>query len=329
MSRIIDITEFEKASSGSIVRLLPQSNDTHPFYADYDLITVAVDALATRAPLHLSGQSGTGKSHFLNSLLFGPRDNFGRICNGLDLPRWGKIKCHRLFVSTFETPAEIWYRTEVVNFSTEERPQRILEILAEATADSETLHVIWLVESGRGITESVQGAFLEIVGQSTIREPRGQVFDTTNVTFATDSNHSANESGEFAIWDLDQAYGRRWTRRVTFAGLPPEQEAMVLRELAPEATEQQIQQVVALAMAIRQKHSEGALQSILPPTIDAELDLLGCMRRLPVGTRHLVFNTLLGHCSTRDTDEAETVFAEAFGVRVKTNTPAGEAVGVL
>ena len=104
---------------------------------------------------------------------------------------------------------------------------------------------------------------------------------------------------------------------------------MVLRELAAEATDQQIQQVVALAMAIRQKHGEGALQSILPPTIDAELDLLGCMRRLPVSTRHLVFSTLLGHCRSRDRDEAETVFAEAFGVRVKTDTPAAEAVGVL
>ena len=329
MSSIIDITEFEKASSGSVIRLLPLSNNTHSFYADYDLITVAVDALATRAPLHLSGQSGTGKSHFLNSLLFGPRENFEMICNSLDLPHWPKIKCHRVFVSTFETPAEIWYRTEVVNFSTEERPQRILDILTEAAADLETLHIIWLVESGRGITESVQGAFLEIVGQRIIREPKGQVFDTKNLTFSTDSNHSANESGEFAIWDLDQAYGRRWTRRVSVAGLDPEQEAMVLGELAPEASEQHIQQVVALALAIRQKHTEGALQSILPPTIDAELDLLGCIQRLPVSTRRLVFCTLLGHCSSRDTDEAEIVFAEAFGIKVKTNTPAGEAIGVL
>lgn len=329
MSRIVDIAEFEKASSGSVVRMLPLPNDTHPFYADHDLVTVAVDALATRAPLHLSGQSGTGKSHFLTSLLFGPRENINHVTERLDLPRWPAIKVHRLFVSTFETPSEVWYRTEVVNFSTEERPQQILEILTEAAADPEALHVIWLVESGRGITESVQGAFLEIVGQGTIREPRGQTFEASNVTFVTDSNHAANESGEFAIWDLDQAYGRRWTRRVTFTGLTPEQEAMVLRELAAEATDQQIQQVVALAMAIRQKHSEGALQSILPPTIDAELDLLGCMRRLPVGTRHLVYCTVLGHCSSRDMDDAETVFAEAFGVRVKTNTPAGEAVGVL
>ena len=91
MSKIIDITEFEKASSGSIVRLLPLPNDTHPFYADHDLVTVAVDALATRAPLHLSGQSGTGKSHFLNSLLFGPRENINRVAERLDLPRWAAM----------------------------------------------------------------------------------------------------------------------------------------------------------------------------------------------------------------------------------------------
>jgi MoxR-like ATPase len=329
MSTVVDIMEFAKASSGSVIRMLPVPDDTHPFYADYDLVTVAVDALASRSPLHISGQSGTGKSHFLNSLLYGPQENITRVIEELDLPRWPSIKVHRLFVSSFETPSEVWYRTEVVNFSTEDRPQRILEVLAEAAADSGALHIVWLVESGRGISETVQGAFLEIVGQAMIREPRGQTFQAANITFVTDSNHAANESGEFSIWDLDQAYGRRWTRRMTFRGLTPEQEATVLRELAPDATGQQIQQVVTLAMGIRQKHSEGALQSVLPPTIDAELDLLGCMRRLPVGTRHLVFSTLLGHCATRDRDEAETVFAEAFGIRIKASTPAAEAVGVL
>jgi hypothetical protein len=329
MSRIVDITEFEKASSGSVIRMQAYSANMHPFYADYDLITIAVDALCTRAPLHLSGPSGTGKSHFLNSLLFGPKENFNKVSACLDLPRWSKIKCHPVTVSMFETPSEVWYRTEVVNFSTQERPQQMLEILSEAVSDPETLHVIWLVESGRGITESVQGAFLEIVGQSTIREPHGQTFEASNITFVTDSNHAANESGEFAIWNLDQAYGRRWTRRVSLTGLTYEQEALVLRELSAEATEQQIQQVLALAMGIRQKHNEGSLTSILPPTIDAELDLLGCMRRLPISTHELVFRTLLGHYSKRDKDEAETVFAEAFGIRVKTNTPASEAVGVL
>jgi hypothetical protein len=329
MSKIVDIVEFEKASSGSVVRLLPLSNDTHPFYADYDLVTVAVHALATRAPLHLSGPSGTGKSHFLNSLLLGPTDNFAKVAAVLDVPRWSKITCHRIFVSSFETPAEIFYRTEVVNFSTKERRQRILEILTEATTDPQTLHVIWLVESGRGISASVQGGFLELVGSIIVREPRGETFVTSNVCFVTDSNYAANESGEFVIWDLDAAYARRWTRRMTFAGLSPEQETMVLHELSPESSDQHIQQVVALAMGIRQKLEEGALSSILPPTVDAELDLLACLRSLPISSRSLVFNTLLGHCSRKDKDEAETVFAEAFGVRVKTNTPAAEAVGVL
>lgn len=329
MSRIVDIDDFENASSGSIVRLLPLSDDVHPYFADYDSLVLAVDALVTRSPLHLSGPSGSGKSHCLNSLLFGSPDSFSKICSSLGLPRWRNIKCHRIYVSTFETPAEVWYKTEVSNFSTEERPQRILEILKEASEDPETLHVIWLVESGRGITESVQGAFLEIVGQTTIREPHGERFEAVNVTFCTDSNHAANEGGEFAIWDLDQAYGRRWTRRLAFSGLDEDQETLVMSELAPEATQRQVEQVTALAAAIRRKHSEAALQSVLPPTIDAELDLLGCLGRLPVDARSLVYSTLLGFCSDRDQDEAETIYATAFGVQVKTDTPAAEAVGVL
>ena len=329
MSSIIDVTEFDKANSGCVIRMLPHADDGHPFYADYEQAVVAADALAARAPLHVSGRSGTGKSHFLNSLLLGPEENFSSICRGLDLPVWERVKCHRIFVSLFETPGEVWYRTEVVNFSTEERPQQILEVLHEAATDPTTLHVIWLVESGRGITESVQGGLLELVGQKLVREPRGHTFELSNCTFVTDSNHAANEAGEFVIFTLDQAYGRRWTRRITFDGLDPEQETMVLRELAPGAPDDSIRQVVSLAVLVRQKQSEGALQSILPPTIDAELDLLGCMQRLPLSTRRLVFSTMLGHCASRDMDEAETVYAEAFGVQVKATTPAAEAVGVL
>ncbi len=327
--KIIDITEFDQASSGAVVRLAALPGEEHAFYADYDLLAIAVHAIANRAPLHLSGQSGTGKSHFLNALLLGPKDNFSRICAGLDVPAWEGVKCHRLWVSSFETPAEIFYRTEVVNFSTIERRQRILEILAGAAADPRGLHVVWLVESGRGSSPSVQGGFLELVGADIVREPHGETWITSNVTFVTDSNYAANEAGDFVLWDLDQAYARRWTRRMTFAGLTPEQELVVLRELSPDSTEQQIQQVVLLALRIRERQEAGSLQSILPPTIDAELDLLNCLQTLKVGPKALVFNTLLGHCSRRDKDEAETVFAEAFGVRVSASTPAAQAVGVL
>lgn len=328
MNKIFDVKDIGMASSGSFVRISSLPNH-HPFYATYDDLVVAVDALAMRSPLHLSGESGSGKSHFLSELLLGPPDAFYEVCRSLGLPRWKGIKCHRIFVSMLETPSEVWYVKEIVNLSTEEREQPILKILEEASKDRDTLHVIWLVESGRGITESVQGAFLEIVGQRTIREPGGKSFDANNVTFCTDSNHAANESGEFAIWDMDQAYGRRWLRRMSFAAFSTDQEAAILSELAPESKEHTISQVATLAGEIRRKHSENTLQSILPPTIDAELDLLGCLRRLPVDPASLVFSTLLGHCSARDLEDAKTVFAGAFGVKLKSDSPATEAVGTI
>jgi hypothetical protein len=328
MSVVFDVTDFDLASSGSLLRMQPLPN-SHAYFADYDIAVLVVDALATLAPVHLSGPSGTGKTHMLNSLLFGPPANFYCISNGLGLPQWPRIRAHRILVSMYETPGEVWYKTGVVRFTTLQQPQKILEVLEEASADPEALHIVWLVESGRGISSAVQGGWLEIVGQRTIREPNGKVFELGNVAFVTDSNHSANVSGEFSIWDLDQAYGRRWTRRINLAALSPDQEAAVLRELAPAATDQQIQQVVSLAVTIRQKHEEGGLRSCLPPTIDAELDLLGCMSRLRQNTRTLVFNTLLGHCASREIEEAETAYAEAFGVQVKTTTAAAEAVGIL
>lgn len=328
MSTIYDVTEFAKASSGSLVRLRQSSKSKHCYFSDYDLAALVVDAIATRSPVHLSGASGTGKSHFLNSLLYSPA-NFNHIRNALGLPAWPQLKPHRIFVSTYETPGEVWYRTEVVRFTTVQKQQEILDILTEAADDPDNLHAVWLVESGRGVASSIQGGWLEIIGQLTVREPGGKAFELGNVCFITDSNHVANQAGEFAIYDLDQAYGRRWTRRITVAPLSPDQEAAVLDELAPEATEQQIQQVVLLATEIREKQREGGLRSILPPTMDAELDLLGCMCRLRQNTRTLVFNTLLGHCASNELEDAEGVYGDAFGVQVKTDTPAAEAVGVL
>lgn len=329
MSVIYDITEFEKAGSGSVIRLQPQPGDTHPFFVDYDVAVLAVDALTYLAPLHISGISGIGKSHFLNSLLFGPRINFYAICNVLNLRLWPKFKCHRIFVSSYEIPSEVWYKDCVVKFTSVSQPQKILHILREACKDRKTLHVVWLVESGRGITASVQGGWLEIIGQRIIREPKGEVYCADNLTFVTDSNHAANKSGEFLIFDLDQAYARRWTRRITHRPLSPEQEIEVLQELVPQASAEHIRQVVSLSAAIREKQHEGLLSSILPPTIDIEVDLLGCMTRLPLNTRKLVFNTVLGHPAEEDEEEAESVYAQAFGVQVKTDSPAGEAIGVI
>jgi len=329
---VYDVSEFASASSGSVIRLLPQPNDSHPYYADRDVLALVVDAINNQAPLHISGESGTGKSHFLNSLMFGPITNFFSVCAGLDQNGWNRFTCHRIFISSYELPSEVWFKTEVVKFSTVERPQKIMEVLRGCQEDPRSLHIIWLVESGRGVSPSVQGGFLEIIGQRTIRAPNGEVLEAGNVTFVTDSNHAANQAGEFAIWDLDRAYGRRFVRRITLEPLTPIQETLVLRELRPNAPPEQIQNIVCLAGAIRAKQREGALVSILPPSIDAELDLLDCMSRmgwLKIDTRKLAFSTLLGHCSEADREETEDVYGEVFGVRVKTSTPAGQAVGIL
>jgi len=85
--------------------------------------------------------------------------------------------------------------------------------------------------------------------------------------FVTDSNYAANEAGDFAIWDLDQAFARRWTCRVTLQPLAMEQEADVLGELAPESSEQHVGQVVALAAAIREKQKEGGFSPLSRPQI--------------------------------------------------------------
>lgn len=329
MSIIYDIEEFRNAGSGAVVRLRPEAKDTHSYFADYNVAVLAVDAIANLAPLHISGPSGTGKSHFLNSLLFGPRINFYSICNVLDLKLWAKMKCHRIYVSSYEVPSEIFYKDRVVNFSSILEPQEILKVLREAEKDRKTLHVVWLVESGRGITPEVQGGWLEVVGQRVIREPHGQVFQAQNVTFVTDSNHAANRAGEFVIFTLDQSYARRFTRRILHTPLMPEQELEVLRELAPQANPEHVRQVVRLTAALREKQREGLLTSVLPPTIDTEVDLLGTMTRLALDSRTLVFNTILGHVPEEDNEEAENVFAQAFGIEIKANSPAGEAIGVI
>jgi len=53
------------------------------------------------------------------------------------------------------------------------------------------------------------------------------------------------------------------------------------------------------------------------------------MSRLPLNSRIIVFNTLLGHIRDEDNEEVENIYAHSFGIRIKTNTPAGEAVGVI
>jgi len=257
-------------------------------------------------------------------------DNFNAVVRGLKQRPWSTMKCFRIFASEHELPRDLWYKTEVRDFTTIEVPQQILSILSEAQRHDDTLFVIWIVEAGRGVSDKIQGAWLEVIGQHPIREPRGREFELDNLTFVTDSNHVANQAGQFAIWDLDHAYGRRFLRRIHLRPLSPDQEASILREVMPLAKDRHIEQVVNMAAVIRHRQREGALSSILPPTFDLELDLLGCLARLyKINSRRLVFDTLLGHCSEQDLDDAESVYAQVFGVKVTSSTPAGEAVGIL
>ncbi|HPM23696.1 MAG TPA: hypothetical protein PLP66_07300 [Phycisphaerae bacterium] len=327
MRPIVSVTDIARASSGSLVKL----GGRRAYYCEYDTLVSVVDAIQNRTPVHISSESGSGKTHLLNALLFEEHGaNFTAVVRGLRQRPWPGLKCFRIFASEHELPRDLWYKTEVRSFTTIEVAQSILAILAEAEQQPDTLFVIWIVEAGRGVSDKIQGAWLEVIGQHPIREPRGREFELDNLTFVTDSNHVANQAGQFAIWDLDHAYGRRFLRRIHLRPLLPEQEAAILRELAPQAKDRHIEQVVNLAAAVRHRQREGALASILPPTLDLELDLLGCLQRLnKVNSRRLVFDTLLGHCSDQDLDDAESVYAQVFGVKVTSSTPAGEAVGIL
>ncbi|KPK43380.1 MAG: hypothetical protein AMK72_13390 [Planctomycetes bacterium SM23_25] len=329
MTQIVDIEQFETGLSGCVIRMRPRPSDAHPFFADATVAALVADAMAHTKPVHLSGLSGTGKTHFLGSLLE-VGENFDLLCAALDAPRWPQLRMHRIPVGVYETPNEMFYLPRVENFTSVEEPQPVLRALMAAEEDAAALHVVWLEELGRGITPAVQSSLLGLVGEQVIHEPRGRVFELPNVAFVCDSNYAANTAGQFVLYDLDQAVARRWLRRITMVPLALEHEGAVLKEIMPEATDTQVRQVVALAVGIRRKQSEGALRSIVPPTIDAELECLRGMCRGLADVRTNVFTTLLGHCDPeRDTDEAETVYAEAFGVQVKTTTPAGEAVGIL
>jgi hypothetical protein len=194
-----------------------------------------------------------------------------------------------------------------------------LDDAAEARGKSYPL--IWLREMGRVHSSSVQGGLLNLMTKSDIILPDGRRLDGQGIAWIADSNYQAEGDSTHTLVTFDDALKRRFSINLTLDYLSAEQEVQVLRHLMGESAARKMEgeliiKVVKLGQIIRRHRSEGALQSLVPPTIYGYLAFLRMAQALlHLSLHQIALSTLLGNASAEDQKLLPGVFNEVFGLK--------------
>jgi len=322
--RIEDKNSFFESSYDSLIRLLPVKGFTSLFFPRWMLETV-IYALVSAENIHISGATGTGKSALIEGL-YKNEDNFSLLANYFGYKTNNKkLKIHPIPVSMFESPDLIYRRAIVANengaaITIDEKSLLIKEIENAAENAHKDYHFIWLVELGRVLNETIQGALVLIINKSGIYLPYEKKIINYNqdVGFITDSNY-VDDLNTYSLVDFDAALKRRFSVNVIFSPFGIEETELIMAELCKELNYKKIKsdlitKTVMLVHKIRMNQSTGKLSSLVAPSISSLLAFFKMAETMPVlNTRVCAFGTLLGNASSSDLGLAIEIYNSTFG----------------
>lgn len=329
--RINKQDEYRKAGPEDLIELLPVPGG-HPLFILKKILEILVCGIVNNEFIHLSGPTGTAKSSLLEALHRVP-ENFRIICLALGFSVF-PIKIFPIEMATYETPGELYQRRALENGTTYDEESMIVKAVKDISrSKSKCYPVIWLREMGRVHSSSVQGGLLDLMTKEDIVIHDGTRINGQGIAWVADSNYQAEEDSTHTLVTLDDALKRRFSVNLTLDYLSPEHEVHVLEHIFGEnngADHELITKVVKLGKIIRQRRSEGNLQSLTPPTIWGYMSFIRMTRSLPqLNMRQISMSTLLGNASPEDQKLIPTVFNEVFGLQTTIHEDDPTLVGNL
>jgi hypothetical protein len=313
-------SEYEKAGATDLIRLIPVLG-ANPIYVVKSILEILVISICSGEKIHLSGPTGSAKSSLINALYMEPK-NFKAICCALGIP-CRPLKVYPIEMATFDSPGELYQRRAIRDGTTYDEDSVLVSILkAIAQSNEDAYHLVHLREIGRVHSASIQGGLLDLMVDGSIVLPDSSHLDIPGLAWIADSNYQAEADGTYVLATFDDALKRRFTVNLTLGYLSKEQETIVLLHLAGEyqmnIEDQVVRDIVKLGHKIRERRSQGELQSVPSPTIYGYLALL----RLYANLSHLslidLFNcTLLGNASPADTGAAKALVSDCLGIQLE------------
>ena len=324
MTRVCPIDQtalFRKAGPTDLIQLRPAPG-VNALYLPKFTLEAVVYGLTHGEFIHLSGPTGSAKTSLIEALYLVP-ENCTALCVALSF-EYKPLKVFPVPICTYETPSELFSRRAIKNGATYDEDSRLVQALEEAVSIKEHSYpVIWLREIGRAHAASVQGGLLDLMTRTEILLPDGRRIDTSNVAFVADSNYQAADDVHTQV-TFDDALKRRLAFNITMEYLSADQEVEVLRQLMgtwviPKHLDHDpLLKLVQLGQSVRRCRAEGALLSVVPPTIYGSLACLRMLRELPhLSLQQVTAVTLLGNASPSDKKLIPGIYQEVFGLAVE------------
>ncbi|MFQ5650716.1 MAG: hypothetical protein ACE5IY_12305 [bacterium] len=309
--------EYLTAGPTDLIMLEPVPGGTPLFISKWVLETL-VYGIVNHEFIHLSGPTGSAKSSLLEALYLVP-DNFMPVAAALKFTE-KPLEVYPIEMATFEAPGELYQRRALANGTTYDEKSTLVQALEEIAANKNAAYpLIWLREMGRVHSSSVQGGLLNLMTKGDIILPDATRIAGQGIAWVADSNYQAESDSTHTLVTLDDALKRRFSINLTLDYLPAEHEVIVLKHLLraakQEADHELVEKVVNMGQTIRKARSEGALQSVPPPTIYGYLAFLTMAEKM----RHLTLQqvalaTLLGNASDEDKKLIPGVLNKVFGL---------------
>jgi MoxR-like ATPase len=316
---------YRAAAAGDLVRLEPLPG-SHPPIVERQKLDLLVRAVVEGARIHLSGETGTAKTLTIRTLLL-REENFHNICEALGHPR-RPLRIYSCALARFDGPAELTFRRGIKDNATVDEDSLLVAALKEQDGQAGQAYVaILLPELGRTQSELIQGALVELIGDTVLLEADDRLLHVPHVAWIADSNYAG--TGNFALVPLDDSLRRRFDLSIEMGHPAEEQECAILEHLVPQAPADDVKAIVQLGSRIRDARRDGGLLSVPPPTLFGYEQFLRTRLDLPHLPPDMVaFATVLGHCAEDDRALAADLLARTHGVAAEDAAEADAVMGL-
>ncbi len=308
--------EFEKAHNDDFIQMIAASATETPVTIQKSKLVVATLAIISGEVLHLSGATGTGKTSFLNALLFEPR-NWKYMCQNLNLPHY-PIRVFSHSAVGLETPSELFYRRSINEKGTFDEMSDLLKDMKKLQRNNDKYYnVIWISEMLR-MPSNVQSAFVELINQK-VFDSKGKVIGVKKLAWLFDSNYQAaqDENFFFELSQFDEAFKARNTVCLTFEYLNIFQEVGILKKLLKEQFQKDFSEillfkVVEVSAKIREEKLKGKFPSLPMPTFRQYLGFFNLANANKL-TEEILFDvTIFGFATKEDHTALEDIYQEIY-----------------